>query len=1148
MRKYAIVLIVITLISILACSLVACKDKEEEYIKPIAWSKYVDEVLDIMNDNYNIGHSSVGFETSFDIKRRDNGIFRKQKIDIALNLSLDPSNTTDRLTIRIEGETYDGTGEIFLLSADNETMYLHIYEWQYDKHSYYQYDNAPIFDVFRKYLPSSLNMNGKTSELIRIFADTILTDANVNKDKSEYVFDFNLNNIFESSLIKTIEKVLNLSSGTSIENILNGISGDTSIVDAIEGVKGQIIVSVSDNQIGNMQINLSDDNNVEINIDSLELSASPLNLKAYVPPNIEDYKTIKIGTVSINGTIRATDKYKINTIVTYDYELNISLDLIQLLANDWDFSALDNENYFHFRLSHTCSSTCTDFCSVELGNKLMHPKGSVLDIAFAPRDFGTHNLYVSTSLKSLINEEIANELVGSTSLTSLFLSDYQLFTISLPERRALRMAEGGESSTMSSMNMLESLISIIKSFKIELWSMEINTSELKEATEGLADSETLSKIFNLISENGIENVIIDMGNPQYDSVRTYDIKDMAIHIATLDIADGESGIKKYNNGMLSSGLRPSLEWEFNDGAYDDKDFVNNIYQSNSDSSTKIYSKDIPISPEELKHLKGGYLKYHFTDYLGDDNRENTGFVKILDVVRADYSLVGEYQDVALKVGYPSMNVIKYSYGTLVDFFDNILYTHVTIRVKLTELVDYSAKRIDVDIDGNIISEYNALDFNSLAYNKLSGINVTYVYEGDLSKTVLINGETDALIARTNTAYIVSKLGEQKLKYTICGKTYEETITFNAPTTKKLTVVNQDGDGVYRKTFKIEEPIKLSDITSEIKLKYTYESAEKNLALPISLFKINGMDITKKSFEWDIIPGSTDSSLLFYREGIFKISAEYLGETVSYEIEITSQQVGESTYQIVDKVGEKQYFAGPTYSFSTEIVNRTHGSVNSQFKLELIVERGRVNNSGNLTYDKDDSSWALMSNTLNRVDIENASTIELPAMIINPYKYDFKLYFVNSGYYKIRIRLNTTTMLTKEIEVKEAIGKSEYYIGISGAGTLKHNVGEDIQLAYKLSNRYYGNIGAESPINVQITRKIGNSEEDISEEVYDIISLNFNGKPVALGDIVVLPPLIYVPYDISLNLRINQVGDYRVRIKIGDVLSSVFSVSVTENQN
>lgn len=1145
MRKYAIILIVITLISILACGLVACKDKEEEYIKPIAWSKYVDEVIEIMHGSYEIGADSLGLKTSFEINRRDNGIARNQKIDIELNISLEAGNSTDKLLIRIEGETYDGEDEIFLLSADNETMYLHIYEWQYDKHSYYQYDNAPIFDVFRKFLPSSLNLDGKTSELIKIFADTILTDANVNKDKSEYIFDFSLSGIFESSIIKTIEKVLNLSSGTSLENILNGISGDTAIVDAIRGAKGQIIVRVSDCKISNIQIKISDAGNSEINIKNFELFASPINTMAYVPTNIDDYKNIKIGTVSINGTIRATDKYKVNTIVMYDYELNVSLDLIQLIANDWDFSAIDDENYFHFRLSHTCSSTCTDFCSVELGNKLMRPKGSILDIAFAPKDFGTHNLYISTSLKSLINEKLANELVGSPSLATLLLSDYQLFTISLPERRALRMAEGGESSAQSSINMLESIISMIKSFKIQLWSMEISVSELKEASKDLIDNDILSYVFNLLSERGIENVAIDMGNPQYDSVRTYDIKDMAIHIATLDIADGESGIKSYNNALLASSLRPSIKWEFEDGAYDNKVFVNNIYQNNSDSSTKIYSKDIPISPEELQYLKGGYLKYHFTDYLGDDSENNVGFVKILDVSKADYTLIGEYQDVVLKVGYPSMNVIRLSTSAINDIFDEVLYTSVKIKVKLTELVGYTAKRIDLDKDGGVISDYNALEFYSTAYNKLVGINVTYDYKNNLTKTVLISGETDALIARSNTAYIVSKLGEQKLEYSVCGKSDEMILNFNAPTNKKLSVVNQEGNKVYRKTYKLEEPIKISDITSEIKLNYSYGGSNKNLALPISLFKINGMDISKKSFEWDIIPESTDSALVFYREGLFKISADYLGEIVTYEIVITSLQVGESTYQVIDRVVDKEYFIGPTYVFNTEIVNKTHGSINSQFKLELIVERGRVSNSGSITYSKDDTSWSLMSNTINSEPIENGSVIELPAMIINPYKYDFKMYFVYSGYYKIRIRLGTTTILTKEIEVREAIGISEYAIGTSGAGTRQINIGDNVDLTYKLSNRFHGNIAPKAPITVQITKKSDNNNDDsVANSVYEVVSLTYNDESVNLGDIIILPPSIFEPYDIVLNLNFKQSGEYRIRIAIGDIISSYFSVTVT----
>lgn len=1141
MRKYAIILIVITLISILACGLVACVEKEEEYITPIAWNKYVDEVIKIMRDNYDIGDRNVGFKTVFDTEREYNGTLKKENVEVGLNFSLDANNDTDRLKIRIVGETYDGLNETFLLYADNKIMYLHIYELEYDKHSYYQYDNAPIFDLFRKVLSESLNMQGKAGDVLKLIANTILTDANVNRDKTEYVFDFSLKNIFNSNIIKVLESVLNLSNGSSIESILSGLGGDYPIIDIIKSITGQITVELDGRNITNIKIETSDKSMHSLDINEFVLKDVPISAEPYTPNNINDYKNIKIGTVSINGTIRARDKYKVSTIVSYDYELNVSLDLIQLIANYWDFSALDDGNYFHFRLSHTCSSTCTDFCSVELGNKLMRPNGSILDIAFAPKDFGTSNLYISTSLKSFVDEQITTHLIGSSSLASLLLSDYQLFTISLPERRALKMAESVKGNLQSSMNTLESLISIINSLHLKLWSMDISLNELKTATDGLFNNEIIEYVFDIFSDYGIENIAIDMGNPQYDSVRTYNIKDMAIHIATLDIGDGESGIKKYNNALLSANLRPSLEWKFNDGAYDGEEFVNNIYQGDSDSSAKVYSKDDPISPKELQHLKGGYLKYHFTDYLGDDSEKNAGFAKILDVVSAEYSLIGEYQDVVLKVGYPSMNVIGLSLiASLNDVFDRMLYTSVTIRIKLTELIDYSAERIDVDKEsGKAIDEYNALEFYSTAYNKLVGVKVTYKYADGLSKNIVVNGETDALIARSS-AYVVSKLGGQQLRYSICGETYYETITFNAPTNRKLSIVNQEGDNTYRETYKIEEPIKISNITNEIKLEYSYLNANKTLSLPLSLFKINGVNISKNSFEWDIILGSTDSTLVFYREGVFEISAEYLGQTASYEIEITSLQVGKSTYQAIDKTPERPYFSGPTYSFSTEIVNKIHGSIGGQFELEVSVERGRVNNNGNLVYNNDNSSWSLTANKVNGNAVANGSEINLPAMIISPIKYDFSMYFIFSGYYRFKIQLGSTVILTKEIEVREPIGVSEYTIGTSGTGTYQLSIGENIDLVYKLSNRYHGNIGAELPINVKITDK---NEKDIASSAYEIALLSYNNRNVNLGEIVVLPPSIVEPYDIQLNIKFSRAGSYRVRVTIGDYISWYYSVTV-----
>lgn len=1028
MRKYAIILIIITLICILACSLVACKDKEEEYIKPIAWSKYVDEVIEIMQDNYKIGDTGIGLKTSFEIKRQDNNISRREKIDIALNLSLDTSNSTDKLYIRIEGETYDGTGEIFLLSADNETMFLHIYEWEYDKHSYYRYDNAPIFDVFRKFLPSSLNINGKTSDLIKEIADTVLTDANVNKNKSKYIFDFNLANIFKSSFIKTIENILNLSKGTSFEQILIDLSGDTAIVDAIRGASGQIIVNVKSNEINSMRIVLNDNSDTELIIKQFILSAGPLNLKAYVPTNEDNYKSVKIGTVSINGTIRARDSHMLSTIVTYDYELNVSLDLIQLLANDWDFSALDEGNYFHFRLSHTCSSACSDFCSVELGNKLMRPNGSILDIAFAPKDFGTSNLYISTSLKSLLSEKLANT-IAQKGFIKAYLSDYQLFTISLPERRALRMAESQVNA--QSYSVIEKLISIFSALNLEFWQMNIDINDLTSAIGGIGDSELTTFIFEVLREYGIENLLIDMGNPQYDSVRTYNIKDMALYVATLDIADGESGIKNYNNildsipGVKPSDLRPSIEWDFTDYENDNGILVNNIYQSNSDSSSLVYSKDVPISPEELQNLESGYLKYRFTDYLGNNDENNVGFVKILGVVKADYSLIGEYQEVLLKVGYPSMNVVNNSSAN--GFFDHALFTSVKINIKLSKLEKYTHERV-IDADGNAITTYNTLSFNGKTYQELTQVNVTYIYSDGIKKTITINGQIDSVLAATSALYVVTECGVKQLYYFICGNKHIELLTFNEPKEIYLNVNDQKYDpnsALYEETYKMDTSITLRSIINKFKAKFKYDSGEEKTInnLPRSLIKINGISINKGSFEWEAIGQNiTDTSIVFYREGMFIIEIDYLGQVAKFQINITSPQDGYAKYQIVDKTAERYYFSGFSYEFKTEIINKAHGNEKSYSKLEVTIKRGKTNDKGDLEY-KELVNDLLVSDSgiFDKDPFVNGSIVELAGMLISPIEFNFKVRFDAPGYYEINISLNnqndTTIKHTKTIYIE-----------------------------------------------------------------------------------------------------------------------------------
>ena len=46
-------------------------------------------------------------------------------------------------------------------------------------------------------------------------------------------------------------------------------------------------------------------------------------------------------------------------------------------------------------MTHKCDDGCTAFCA----DKLDKAKGAVLDIAFSPKDFGNHDIYISVGAR-----------------------------------------------------------------------------------------------------------------------------------------------------------------------------------------------------------------------------------------------------------------------------------------------------------------------------------------------------------------------------------------------------------------------------------------------------------------------------------------------------------------------------------------------------------------------------------------------------------------------------------------------------------------------------------------------------------------------------------------------------------------------------
>ena len=110
----------------------------------------------------------------------------------------------------------------------------------------------------------------------------------------------------------------------------------------------------------------------------------------------------------------------------YDYELDSNLDLLTLVLNDYDLTALDENNCFHLRLTHTCTGACGDYCR----SKYASARGAVLDIAFSPADFGSYNVYFSVALHALMTKDVAEEIVDQfdVALSTFRFPEYTLIT------------------------------------------------------------------------------------------------------------------------------------------------------------------------------------------------------------------------------------------------------------------------------------------------------------------------------------------------------------------------------------------------------------------------------------------------------------------------------------------------------------------------------------------------------------------------------------------------------------------------------------------------------------------------------------------------------------------------------------------------
>lgn len=1008
------------LAALICLGLIACgdngNDSSDDIIYPTAWKAYIDDYVKLMTNTYQIADDGINVDIDFEINTYNGKTKNYEiiKVVLRLNLSLQKYYNENALVFEVykTNSVYDKK-KVFSLYGDNEKLYLQVYEDKYDKESKYVYSDAPLLDILAKNIEKLIDNGRNDGELIRQLALNTFTDCTVNSDKTEYKFEFSLATLLLNEGFEKFNAILNFMP-QEIAAAVYGIVGAESaeeFCDVLMNTRGVLSIKREGDRIkqietGSIRNGGSDVNGIlNLITNKLSISDKPITGLKKAMPEQEGYEKTKIATLTTFGKVNFKSSDKLKTLITYDLELNMSIDLLRLLLNNGDVTALSDDNYFHLSISHKCNANCNDYCSVELGNKFMPAVGSVLDVAFSPTDFGTHNIYIVTSLKSLIGDNSLKNMNINTGMLKLILSDYQLFTID----SSITKQENFGGIFTESDSILNDLVSLLN---LHLWGAEIAVTDLSALiNKTVGDSDTAQAITDLIFSNAdVDSIKIDCQLPQYGAKRTYDIAQRALFITSENVDEGVIGVKLYDNALFSSRNLPPISWQFDDGSYAENNvFINNIYSKDGELIYGVKDgKELPISPEEIKNLDSGILKFSYKDIYGStvasNGNINKGEARILGIANINYNNYDEYQNITLKLSAPTrISLAENRFDdSVIKAMDRLLYVYLDVKIKFSALKYNGIKitRTDTDDNGNIITEYRIGNPSSAIKDRVLQANATLEYKNGHRKQYIVYGD-DSIFDSFSTllvGYMFNTLGECTLKYKVAGRVFDDNrIYVSRP--DEIAITNEG-----QTEFRIYERILLSSlISAKIKISYNDDAGySSNFKISKNRYTIDDRSIVTGSDTWSVTTDGISEYITFYREGVHKVKVAYLGAVYEFDIKIVSENNKNSTYKLTSKNSETYYIAGNNYNFYYDLDNKTFGNsgLNAQ---KITLQLRRMNSNGYYSAVNEDEAL-IAEMKINNTVVENGCAIDLPAIIYKPIRIQYKITFVKSGNYSLRMHI------------------------------------------------------------------------------------------------------------------------------------------------
>lgn len=1008
-RRVVSLAVAALLVLCLAVTLFAACDKGDELPAdvPVSWEKYLTEAAERIADGIALDGGRIGMKLTAHAVTDSGGY------DFLFGMNYDTADSAGSCIVievkRASGARGDAEAAedvLFSLVADDSSTWIDIAPGLAVSDARLKVENVNIFDLLgvvyneenedaarEAFAGIVFNLGKAFFSGARPDGDadiyTFVVDSGYKETGREY-FDAVLG-VFGDEVASALLAAFGLGSPDELFDLLPDMSGEVTLT--FDG-EGGAAFSADGLTVG--------DGGAEFDAVFDVQSEFYAELAAKVPDgDAAGYVVTKVGNSHMEGQLSLMQGD--GALVTYDYVLDANLDLLTLISADYDLGALGDDNYFHLRVSHTCSAACGEFCRT----RYAEAGGSVFDLAFSPSDFnGSYNIYMSVAVQNLFSDDKVDEIADSMGLLSgLIMPEYALITYPCE-----KFYEG----------------SSVCSLLTALYACNIFSDDT--VSFDLTDAEGLIGLLSGLADGGDSFVpdalLFEIEENSFGMAQDHDIYAQTVYIIDSGIGD----VKDY--GLFRTSLALSWEWE---------DFAQTVYGGGEVSLTNIYIDEntllhgvsadggyVPVSPEELERTAGQYyVKAHCTG-LDLATRFDT-LARVVELKDVDYSC-RSVQEISMVVEYPNPlctailtdGTEEYSENLTVEVKARVLLTvRTSADVIFTPRVASDAELYIISADapgsGGLYSGFNT------AVPEYLYADARVEYDNGYVKEMLLTGECDGIGIRDmvifDDYYYSSEVGDVTVQWSFLDGEYSRTYRIQAPDRVEFDI---DVDSM--PSHGVGSTVYMSTITNYIDAVAYYDNADgtvKGIKLYLTadnLF-INDIPLSESSSYWTSSRLTLSSyTVVFHVAADYECRAEIFGfESESFTQRVTSDLGEAATYAFGQSSSTPNFwFTGTEYTFAGYLSNATHG-YNDDFARTLTVAVSRYDSAHasypeTLDLSAEDSPVSLTSFTADGCFSPSGEpgvleTSQFPALIVDPVYTSFKLVFNDPGYYRVSLRLS-----------------------------------------------------------------------------------------------------------------------------------------------